>query len=195
MRKQLRPFWEDDQLGAIYPSAYDHTKWPDHIKRVSATIDITTMFAEGKLWHSAADLSCGDGAIIKGLYANGTIDFAIMGDYVSALHVHPRYRGLIQDTLPALVAEYPPFDLYVLSETIEHLKDPDDTLQLITHAAKNMVLSTPINETNQDNKEHYWSWSVQDMDDMLRDAGWTDRLVAILKGPWYDYQIWTCSHE
>ena len=196
MRKQLRPFWSDDELTQVSARPYDHTRWEDHITRVRHTIDIVTMFAEGKHWHSAADLSCGDGAIIKGLYATGVIDFAVMGDLVSAAHVHPRFIGKIEDTLPKLVDEYPPFDLFVLSETIEHLMNPDEALRLIRDASKNLILSTPIAEGDGvGNEEHYWSWDVQDMSDMLLSAGWTSRDVNILSLPWYSYQIWTCTHD
>jgi hypothetical protein len=196
MRRQLRPFMSPAELSEVYASPFDHTKWAEHVTRVQTTIDITTMFAEGKHWHSAADLSAGDGAIIKGLYANGVIDFAVMGDLVPQLHIHPRFQGLIQDTLPALVAEYPPFDLFILSETIEHLEDPDEILHLARDAAKNMVLSTPVNETkSQKNWEHYWSWDVQDVSEMLTNAGWTETDVTRLDCDFYTYQIWTCSHE
>lgn len=194
MRRQLRPFWSPDEIRDIYHKQYDHIQWPEHKQRVQATIDIATMFADGKGWSSAADLSCGDGAIIKALYANGVIDFAVMGDVAAGLHIHPRYLSLIQDTLPALVAEYPPFDLYVFSETIEHLEDPDATLRQIRDAARNMVLSTPVSEEDvHGNQEHYWSWDTTDIREMLLTAGWMDCQVNIMPCDFYTYQIWTCS--
>lgn len=193
--RQLRPFWSDEELRRIYDHMYDHTNWQDHKKRIKTTIDIATMFAEGEHWHSAADLSCGDGAIIKGLYANGVIDFAVMGDFVPAAHTHPKFVGKIEDTVKELQAEYPPFDLYVFSETMEHLEAPQEMLFSLRDVAKNMILSTPIDEDHQDNPEHYWSWGVQDVGDMLNTAGWTSKDVHILEGPWYNFQIWTASHE
>lgn len=194
--RQLRPFYTADELKNIYSEPYDHSKWPEHVTRVQHTIDVITLFAEGKHWHSAADLSCGDGAIIKGLYANGVIDFAVMGDLLPGFHVHPRFVGKMEETVLSLQEEYPPFDLFVFSETIEHLEDPQGMLFHLRDVSRNLVLSTPINETrHHKNWEHYWSWDVQEMSDMLDTAGWTSKEVNVLYGDFYDFQIWTASHE
>ena len=68
-KTQLRPFYTDDELTKVYDHAYDHTKWQDHIDRINWTVDQTIkfvrLFMDRRI--NVADLTCGDGAVVKSL--------------------------------------------------------------------------------------------------------------------------------
>ena len=143
MRVQLRPFHTDEKLASIYPTPHHHSGWPDHRQRVRSTIALAGWFDNCQ---SVADLSCGDGTIIDAL----DIPVKYKGDYA------PGYDlcGSIDETIDLI----PKVDLFILSETIEHLVDPDATLAKIRAKTRYLVLSTPNGEDNAGNVEHYWGW-------------------------------------
>ena len=63
-------------------------------------------------------------------------------------------------------------DMWVCSETIEHLDDPDSVLAEIRNRTKWLLLSTPDGETAaSNNPEHIWSWDAEMVVAMLSDAG------------------------
>lgn len=203
MRTQLREFHSPERLAEIYAKPYDHTRWDDHKKRVAETIRIATEFGADQDWYDGLDLSCGDGAILKALQANGTVQRAEFGDIVQmAEPPYLDYVGSIEDTVVALTV--PPdlwpsvadrrVDLFICSETIEHLERPDYVLGNARQLAHHMVLSTPIAETvAHGNEEHYWSWEVSDIEEMLLVAGWANLNLTVLALGFYDFQVWTCS--
>lgn len=181
MRRQLRPFYDPMKLIAVYGRRYDHTQWPDHVLRVEHTAELLQKMQPT----SVADLSCGDAAIVN---RAGCRRMALLGDYTPGWP----YYGPIEHT----ITEIPPVDVFVCSETIEHVEDPDGLLVAIRGKAKRLLLSTPIGEDNDDNPEHYWGWDVDDVDRMLAAADWTERQVeryAPSPDPYYTFQIWTCS--
>jgi hypothetical protein len=181
MRRQLRPFYDPIELMAVYSRRYDHSQWPDHILRVAHTADLLRKMQPT----SVADLSCGDAAIVD---QAGCRPIALLGDYTPGW----QFYGGIEHTVTLI----PPVDVFVCSETLEHVEDPDSLLAAIRTKADRLLLSTPIGEDNDDNPEHYWGWDVDDVDSMLAAAGWTDRQVESYEpcpDPWYTFQIWTCS--
>lgn len=192
MRKRLRPAYTTAELAALYAVPHDHTRWRDHLIRVDTTIQVAKWMLPTAAKVLVADLSCGDGAILDAL--NGTYQYR--GDYA------PRYRytGPIESTITHLAmdvaAEHatPFVDLFVCSETIEHLDDPDTTLARIRKVTDTLVVSTPIGEDNDGNPEHYWGWDTEAVEDMLRKAGFVpDILVSIRLFHYpYDYQVWGC---
>jgi hypothetical protein len=182
MRVRLRPAYTPEQLAQVYQTPHDHTKWADHIIRVDATIALARWLGRDGL-HSAADLSCGDGAILDALTA-GTKYY---GDYAPGYPI----TGPLEETL----LDLPRVDLYVCSETIEHLDNPDTVLRQIRTRARLLVLSTPIGEDNDSNPEHFWGWDVEAVGEMLRHAGWRTQVQIDVKLPGYvyDFQLWGCS--
>lgn len=199
--KQLRPFYTDEELAALYATPYDHTRWDDHKVRIQRTVEIATVFGGtyGR-WQSGIDLTCGDGAILSRLVAGGVLQYGYFGDMVQM--AGPPYLdviGRVEDTIVTHMAEAgrtPPYDLYVCSETLEHVRDPWALLANARQLADYMVLSTPIDEADDvGNPEHYWSWGVDDVMHMLRDAGWTvdDNDVTVLPLPFYQFQVWCCT--
>lgn len=195
MRQQLRPFYSDDQLFDVYPETYDHSKWDDHRRRVQQTVDIVAKWGLPKRWYDAIDLSCGDGAIVTRLQAAGVVEYTCLGDLVYAPHLD--VIGKIEDTLPLHVrpgGEERRWDLFVCSETLEHVVDPDALLRQARLLASNAVFTTPISETPEHgNPEHYWSWDMNDVKTMLEAAGWEPVSCTVLPLPYYQFQVWCCS--
>lgn len=178
--KRLRPEYSEERLRELYRTPHDHRRWPDHRLRVDVTIAVARWMA-GAGVQSAADLSCGNGAILDAVPAAAKH----YGDFAPG----HQYQGPIEKT----VAELPPVDLMVCSETIEHLDDPDAVLSRIRGRARMLVLSTPVDAWDDDNPEHYWAWSRADVEGMLVDAGWGLHVYAEAdlrnQGP-YRFGIW-----
>ena len=182
MRKQLRPFYTPEQLARVYSRTYDHTRWTDHIERVNKTTELLDVFAMATNSQSVADLSCGDGAIVN----NSTWPWAvkILGDYTSP--------GPIEEALPQLQR----VDMFVLSETLEHVENPAGVLAGIRSVADHLLLTTPHGETNNLNPEHYWGWDREGIQELLDDTGWTPvacELFTPTTVQYYTFQMWMCS--
>lgn len=179
-RQRLRPAHPQYILGALYAKPHDHTRWPDHIIRVATTAGLARKFAGPVA--SAADLSCGSGAILAALEA----EQRIYGDYAPGYD----YQGPIEET----IEQIPNVDLFVCCETLEHLDDPDAVLTKIRQKARMLVLSTPVDAWGDTNLEHYWAWSRADVEKMLVDAGWqVDEYVELdfrPEGLVYCFGVW-----
>lgn len=185
-RQRLRPAYSPEQLAKVYPEPHQHTRFRDHLVRVGVTREI----AMGVLHHddtvkSVADLSCGDASIAKHLGLQRTV----LGDFAPGYEL----TGPLETTLDQLE----PVDIYICSETLEHLDDPDLVLKKIRQKTRYLVLSTPVEAWNEDNPEHYWAWSRADVEAMLRQAGFSVLLYNPLdmRKSWscYCYGIWVTS--
>lgn len=186
---------------STYPQGYRHDVWPDHVERVAASVEMIRRYMGDGEIRTAADLSCGDAAILRRL----PLDSAWVGDLNDLTEVDPASwepgwvelvrPGPLPDTLGRLPE---PVDLYICSETIEHMDDPDELLREIAGCATYLFLSTPLSEAhNSGNVEHYWSWDQADMHQMLQDAGWQALELKLLvpestkhMDGAYTYQLW-----
>jgi hypothetical protein len=137
-------------------------------------------------WQSGADLSCGDGAILNALQIHGD---RYLGDYARGY----QFTGPISETIHFI----PAVDVFVCTETLEHVDDPAGTLKLIReHTEDTLILSTPVNAWDDPNEEHYWAWSESDVEAMLFDAGFADIAYKCLPfrqqngNRFYDFGIW-----
>ena len=182
MRMRLRGAYSPEQLADLYSIPHEHSTWPDHRARVRATIALARYFEDVR---SIADLSAGDAVIINAL----KIEKKFIGDFAPAYE----FVGGLEKT----IHEIPFVDLFICSETIEHVDDPDAVLRLIRAKCKYLVLSTPDGEDNPGNPQHYWGWNKEDMHEMLVSAGFTPVIYTGLEftdpGLIYDYQIWGCK--
>lgn len=182
MRIRLRPKYIDEQLQEIYDKPHQHETWQDHRQRVQSTIALAHWFLP---IDSVADLSCGDGYIIDHIGAR----LKYKGDFAPGYD----FTGPIEETIDKL----PPVDLFILSETIEHLDDPDMVLSKIRKKTKYLILTTPKGEKNDGNPQHYWGWEKEDMFNMLRLAGFNPEVYQELEFTdptlFYTYQMWGCS--
>jgi hypothetical protein len=140
---------------------------------------------------TVADLSCGDGAIALGLPLLETDMY--LGDIFPGSHI--RYQGAIEDT----IQQIPDVDLFILSETLEHVDDPFHLLMKIRDKADTLVLTTPLGEEDDGNPEHYWGWDQEGIELLLEESGWwPDRSVLFVPDVpdvYYTYQVWMATRD
>jgi hypothetical protein len=182
-RIRLRPAHSPPDLQRIYAQPHQHNQWPDHRLRVNVTAEIAQWMADEHRARSVADLSCGDATIARRLTG---MERVVLGDFAPGYPI----VGPIERT----VEQLEPVDLFVLSETLEHLDDPDAVLRQIRAKARCLVLSTPEGEQDDGNPEHYWGWDSEAVEAMLTAAGWTPVVHNLLglRETVYDYQVWGC---
>ena len=181
MRLRLRSAYSENEIQAIYLQPHNHTKHEDHIIRVQKSIEL---LKEYNTYNSIADLSAGDAAIIYSIDAG----VKYIGDYAPGYAI----TGHIDKTINYL----PEVDLFICSETLEHLDDPDATLKAIRKKTKYLFISTPNGEDDNNNPEHYRGWNNEDMKQMLIDAGFDPVLYYLLELKekyHYDFQMWICK--
>lgn len=161
-RKRLRPAYTESELRRIYSEPHDHTQFEDHKARVDKTIEMgLKAIASGTGPWVGADLSCGNGYVLDAL----PLLHKFYGDY--AYNERYDYWGAIEETAKRVGF----VDLFVCSETLEHVDSPELVLALIRDKTDNLILSTPIDAFDDDNPEHYWAWSREGVEDMLTEAG------------------------
>lgn len=180
MRVRLRPAYSPEQLANIYKRPHQHTQWEDHRLRVAMTISFASWFTQVK---SIADLSAGDAAIINALEA----EKKYIGDFAPGY----QFQGAIDETIDLI----PSVDLYICSETIEHLDDPEATLAKIRKKTTYLIVTTPHGENDTGNLEHYWGWDRDGVHDLLTSTGFTPVISNLLQfeNYVYDYQFWGCQ--
>ena len=189
-RRRLRRAYTDKELLTLYSKPHNSDQWPDHEVRVDATVALGRHAAiphEGYI----VDLSCGNGRIPIRL-ADMSGATPILGDFAPSSTAYD-FVGPIEQNIEKLGVRA---SLFVCSETIEHLDDPDSVLAKIRKNADQLLLSTPIRENDDRNPEHYWGWDQAAVGQMLRNAGWKpvmrNDLLFYDPNVWYDYQIWLC---
>ena len=179
MRVRLRPAHTPSQLAHIYQTPHRHSQWNDHRIRVQMTIAFASFFGDV---NRVADLSAGDATIINAINAKEKY----IGDFAPGYEL----TGAIDDTIELI----PNVDLFICSETIEHLDDPEKTLLKIRAKTKAIIVTTPDGESNDHNPEHYWGWDTQGVSELLTSVGFTptifSRIDFVNPTSTYNYQIW-----
>lgn len=182
MRRLHGPY-TDTQLAELYQHPWSaDSNSDDHRLRIAMTIQMGKWIVEREGLTTGADLSCGDGQILRSL---GLQDITL-GDLA------PGYPlcGQITETVRGVGV----VDIYVLSETIEHVEDPAGLLCLLRRHCRHLLLTTPDDETNDCNPEHIWGWTRDEMRCMLIEAGFTPILTGGVDfralGYLYSYQLW-----
>lgn len=183
MIRKLREFHDAETLARIYAEPHDHKIYGrGHNIRVELTKNIVLDAVAITKAQSIGDLSCGNGDIAKAAKLPKTF----LGDFA------PTYEfcGPIHETIKTM----PDVDVYVCSESLEHVEDPKGTLSLIRDKAKYLILSTPIECWEDTNNEHYWAWDRKGIEFLLSETNWTPDVFVILDttvfGEPYKYGIW-----
>ena len=191
MRTRLRPMPSPAELARLYATPHDHTRWHDHLLRVN----VSTILARDLLRPRGhvIDLSCGDAAIARNLERSHGATLTL-GDLAPGYPL----TGPIEETIDRLPHnERGVADLFVCSETLEHLDDPDVVLRKIRGHAARLLISTPLGEADDANPEHVWGWDRQDVQAMLEVAGFKVLVRVELDlrpaGFTYCYGIWGCE--
>lgn len=192
-RERVRPAYSAVELTELYgrpweqaPADHPHL---EHCPNPWVYWDL--IVAVGKSFEavsSIADLSCGDGRIARALGEHFGCD-PVLGDLAQG---YP-YRGTLQETVPMLGV----VDLYVCTNTVEHLDDPDSDLRLIRPHCREMLLSTPVDEWVEPSGGHYWAWSREGVEEMVQAAGFeVSAYVELDLTPWWNphckHGIWAC---
>jgi len=183
-RLRLRPRLTPAQMDKVYSMPHDHRRYGrGHGERVAKTIEVAHQFPFDVL--SVADLSCGNAAIARS-FPDARL---VLGDFAPGYDI----MGPIEET----ILKIDPVDLFILSETLEHLDDPGDLLCEVRDKTDLLVLSTPVDCWDDTNQEHYWAWSREGVEELLTDAGFDvltyDTVDSRLYQEPYCYGIWSCQ--
>lgn len=174
-------------LTTLYAEPHDHARYGlGHGLRVEMTIALATRMLQHQqvVFPSVADLSCGNGVIARALG-----EYPTLGDFA------PGYT--ICGPLETTILTIAPHDVYVCSETLEHLDDPTSSLNLMRGVARYLVLTTPLECWDDDNSEHLWAWDREGVEDLLAASQWTPiahaQLDARVFNEQYLYGIWVAQ--
>lgn len=173
-----------DELAVMYEKPHDHSLYgAGHWLRVEQTIVLGNWLATDFALSTAADLSCGNGAILNRI---DRLQHRVYGDFA--------FGHQIQGPIEHTIDQIHPVDLFVCSETIEHLDDPEMVLRKIRQKSRYLLLSTPIGENDLGNPEHLWGWDQDAVGVMLLETGWSELLARtdLVLPNTYSYQIWAC---
>lgn len=186
MIRKLREFHDVETLAKIYAKPHDHRIYGrGHNVRVEVTKNIVRDAVAMTNARSIGDLSCGNGEIVK---TSGVSDVH-MGDFAPGY----KYQGPLDKTLD----EMPNVDVYVCSESLEHVEHPTAVLGQIREKSRYLVLSTPIENWDDSNMEHYWSWDRSGVESLLLETNWKPNIFLFLDttvfGEPYKYGIWGCK--
>lgn len=145
---------------------YQKNDWSCFVQqdRDDATVRLGKTFPPTEI-SSVGDMSAGGARITPEIASYYGVE-PVLGDL--GRHYGYAHVGLLTETLPPLSV----FDLYVCTETLEHLRDPDHDLGLIRAHCKYLLLTTPImEEPHEVSHGHLWTWKREDVEVMLHDAG------------------------
>jgi hypothetical protein len=101
--------------------------------------------------------------------------------------------GPIEQTIEKIPAE----GLLICGETIEHLDDPGAFLTVARARVASLVISTPVGSWDDPTPGHYWAWDREEVELMLRDAGFTPETYLEMSWPGlqrlpHAFGIWSC---
>lgn len=178
-----------EDLGELYATPHQHDGFVDHLLRVDTTIQVARWVSLLAGYRTAADLSCGDGAVLGSVESMPAMETCFYGDFAPGYD----FTGPIEKT----IHQIPNVDLFINTETLEHVDDPDLVLRLIREKARGLVLSTPIDAWHDDNLEHVWAWSRKGVEEMLTNAGFKVNVYTLVDfrpaGLVYAFGIWGCA--
>lgn len=185
MIKQLRPFHSADYLNEMYAEPHNHNLFGrGHYLRVELTKVLFSELCRYVDAKSGADLSCGNAEIIKSV----PLERIHMGDFAPGY----LYEGPLEET----IHQIPSVDIYVCSETLEHVENPKQVLKLIRNKSRSLVLTTPIEKWDDSLAEHYWAWDREGIEELLLNTRWKvvtyNVFDSTVFNETYTYGMWCC---
>jgi hypothetical protein len=193
MRQRVHDTYTDQEFAELYGEPWQQAS-PDHPHLAHCPnpwvywdlmVAVGTSFADVT---SLADLSCGDGRIARAIGAHYGVD-PVLGDLAPGYE----HQGFLAETVPKLGV----VDLYVCTNTVEHLEDPDGDLTLIREHCTELLLATPVEEWTDADNGHYWAWDREGVEEMLMDTGFqVSAYVELDLTPYWNphckHGIWAC---
>jgi hypothetical protein len=160
------------KLQGDYPSTYEFHKLRGRANHLSEFDHAPRMKATARLiWdlspESVSDLGCGDGGLLhllKGIPSWGY-------DFTPANSLGWGERGVEGYSADVFNDKYVPRwgELVVMTEVLEHLKDPHGILEWVSQNCRYLLASSPWGETptSHDNDCHIWAWDFQGYKDLI----------------------------
>jgi 2-polyprenyl-3-methyl-5-hydroxy-6-metoxy-1,4-benzoquinol methylase len=185
-----------ERVGRVdYQVSRSNDQWADHRARTLVTAGLIAWMQP----ELVCDPACGDGSIVLTANRLAEIDTAVMGDIsrpsIERLEVPDLWHKVVGAIETTLTYRDLDWDVTVLTETLEHLEDPDGVLQMARRRSRALVASSPCMRPGQvdDNPEHLWMFDASGFQEMLKDAGWDDVHHTVMKfHTMYDFQVWVC---
>lgn len=189
--ERLRPAHSPEVLAELYARPHDPSTGIGHDVR----LDLTGRFARTVVGvldrDDVADLSCGGSTIADDL-ANRRVHLGDMAVLPAERFAETKHCGPIEQTIDQI----PEVDLFVCTETLEHLDNPAVVLAQIRGKARRLLLSTPVNAwfDREANEEHYWAWDRMGVEMLALQTNWHVEAYMELDlrplGGWYEYGVW-----
>jgi hypothetical protein len=189
--QRLRPAHTPERLAELYAAPHDPSTGIGHDVRLF----MTQVFASRMVlpWDrdAVADLSCGGSTIADDL-ANHAVHLGDMAVLPAERFAETKHCGPIEQTIDQI----PEVDLFVCTETLEHLNNPALVLAQIRGKARRLLLSTPVNNwfDREANEEHYWAWDRMGVEMLAWQTNWHVEAYMELDlrplGGWYEYGVW-----
>jgi hypothetical protein len=134
---------------------------------------------------SIADLSCGDAYVTKQLAEYSGVE-PVLGDFAEGYPI----VGPIEDTIHTI----DPVELFVCTNTIEHIEDPHGVIREIRRKARYLMVSCPVDEWTAPSGGHVWAFDQEYVEAMLNATGWTVCAWARHSQPYWnphcDHMMW-----
>ena len=192
--ERLRPAHAPERLAELYAAPHDPSIGVGHRERIALTFAFAGLMVPHDDRMKVADLSCGKQAgIASDLWPwGGELHLGDVAVLSADIEATAKYCGPIEGTIELI----PDVDLFVCTETLEHLDVPVDVLRQIRGKARRLLLSTPINAwfDGGANEEHYWAWDREAVELLAADAGWAVEAFMELDtrpfGGWYQFGTW-----
>jgi hypothetical protein len=188
--KRLRPAYTNEELARVYAQPYAHDNWPDHVERVEHTARFLARVAEDGGYRTVADLSCGDGAVVRLAHERRPFRATYLGD------VQPGHWSWLRGPITETMYLIPCVDVLVLSETLEHLDEPLAVLRALRERAGSILVTTPCGEWDDGNPQHYWGWDEEGVRSLLEAAEfrpYRHHLFTPESVAYYTFQVWAAS--
>jgi hypothetical protein len=180
VRQRLRRLHDKRTLDELCGRGDEPFGHQDHRLRIPSTVEIGRWLVREYGAASLADLSCGyDASVATAITSELPTGYRmILGDYgeVSPLLPSHTLRGPIEETILKIAGA----DLFVCTETIEHLDDPDAVLAEIRGRCRTLLLSTPVGSWDDPTPGHYWAWNRSGVETILKAAGFEPIVYAEL---------------
>jgi hypothetical protein len=179
VRKRLRPSHSRRTLDELYGRSDEPLGHQDHRLRIPLTIDVGRWLVNEYGLVSLADLSCGYEALTATAIAAGPValDRVILGDYGE---VAPQFTNTLRGPIEETILSIRGADLFVCTETIEHLNNPDAVLVEIRDRCRVLLLSTPVGSWDDPTPGHYWAWDRAGVETLLKATGFEPVVYAEL---------------